>query len=94
MKTVTSIGLLGEKREDEERDAPRIGSGGPAGTADQVERAAAWRRPLGAARVRGRAMACIFIVVVVVKGSGGKYGRSTKAEDEYYTRIGEQALVR
>ena len=39
-------------------------------------------------------MACIFIVVVVVKGSGGKYGRSTEAEDEYYTRIGEQALVR
>lgn len=40
--------------------APRIGSGGPAGTVDQVESAAARERPFGAARARGRARACIF----------------------------------
>lgn len=62
---------------DRKRGIPRIGSGGPAGTAAQVERAAAWRRPLGAARVRGRAMACIFVVVVGVverEKRGGECG--------------------
>ena len=39
---------------------PRMASGGPAGTADQVERAAVLARFLGAARARGRARACIL----------------------------------
>lgn len=37
-----------------------MGSGGPAGTLAHVERAAAVRTCLGAARAMGRAMACIF----------------------------------
>lgn len=57
-----------------EADSPRIGSGGPAGTADQVETAAARAKDLGAARARGRARACIAAaVVVVVVGKKGAW---------------------
>ncbi len=53
-----------------------MGSGGPAGTADHVERAAARRKFLGAERARGREMTCIGWYLREGNEGGGMKGVS------------------